>query len=115
MKQNWKLENMSKTNPFRVPDGYFETLTSRVMARLPQESPVHIASNHSVSFRTLYFAAAVFLGFVLFSGSIQHFSQMPDTKSDVAMQDSLYMDEMMNYTMMDCLTLHQYLTDASME
>lgn len=38
MSKNFNIEELKKTNPFKVPDGYFDTLASRVMAQIPEES-----------------------------------------------------------------------------
>ena len=37
MEKKFSLDQLDKTSPFRVPEGYFESLTSRVMAALPEE------------------------------------------------------------------------------
>lgn len=42
MEKKFSLDQLDKTSPFRVPEGYFETLTSRVMASLPDEEPAAV-------------------------------------------------------------------------
>ena len=32
------IENMSKQNPFRVPEGYFDTLASQIMAKVDEQA-----------------------------------------------------------------------------
>ena len=38
MKEEMMIENMSKQNPFRVPEGYFDTLTSQIMAKIDEQA-----------------------------------------------------------------------------
>jgi hypothetical protein len=33
-----KLEEMKEKNPFKVPEGYFESLTDNIMSRLPEKT-----------------------------------------------------------------------------
>ncbi|MDR0394284.1 MAG: hypothetical protein LBH77_03905 [Tannerella sp.] len=63
---NNKLDELKDRNPFRVPDGYFESFTENMMSRLP-EKPVEKGSVISVYDRVkpwLYMAAA-FTGIIL--------------------------------------------------
>lgn len=34
--KDFKLQNHTPRNPYRVPDGYFDSLTQRVMSQLPE-------------------------------------------------------------------------------
>lgn len=77
-------DNIKKTNPFKVPDGYFDTLTDRTMsairqsreeeeavretrlyveAKAPQEEAA--GTGRSISFRPYLAFAAAILGFAL--------------------------------------------------
>ncbi|MCQ2237751.1 MAG: hypothetical protein MJZ73_00760 [Bacteroidaceae bacterium] len=113
MRQNWTLEDNIKKDCFKVPEGYFETLTSRVMSNLPEKKDTTIKP-WSKKYHAFFYAAAVFIGIIICSASLYHFSSSTGM-SDMALEDSIYMDEMVDYTMMDYLTIHQYLTDASGE
>ncbi len=42
MEKKFSLDQLDKTSPLRVPEGYFETLTSRVMAAIPEEEPAAV-------------------------------------------------------------------------
>ncbi|MDR0865466.1 MAG: hypothetical protein LBO74_11120 [Candidatus Symbiothrix sp.] len=37
MNEDVNLDEIGKKNPFKVPDGYFEGLTSQIMAQLPEK------------------------------------------------------------------------------
>ena len=38
MNKHFSIEQLDKKPPFKVPEGYFESLTSRVMAQIPEVS-----------------------------------------------------------------------------
>jgi hypothetical protein len=38
MKEEMIIEKVSKQNPFRVPEGYFDTLTSQIMAKVDESA-----------------------------------------------------------------------------
>ncbi|HCC52236.1 MAG TPA: hypothetical protein DEQ30_09410 [Porphyromonadaceae bacterium] len=66
MNTNNKLDELKDRNPFRVPDGYFESFTENMMSRLPEktvEEPNVISIYDRVK-PWLYMAAA-FAGLVL--------------------------------------------------
>ena len=43
------LKQIGTDNPFRVPDGYFENLTSEVMNRLPEkEKLTAVQTKHTI-------------------------------------------------------------------
>jgi len=77
-----KLEKLKGQNPFRVPEGYMEGLTSRIMSRIPDD----VAPQREVKvislrerIRPLLYLAAVFIGLIfLFSLFIN-----PGTSTDV--------------------------------
>ena len=70
IKEN-RLDRLKGKQPFRVPDGYMEGLTNRIMEGLP-ESP--IVEAESISFveriRPWLYLAAVFAGMGLFFKAI---------------------------------------------
>ena len=37
--EDYNLNNIPKENPFRVPEGYMEGLTARIMKQIPKEEP----------------------------------------------------------------------------
>lgn len=110
MRTDWKLENYRRKDPFRVPEGYFDSLTDRVMNRLPEQQ-IQVKKPRAIGLRPYLYVAAAFAGFILCCGSLFHVSNTTQQR-EMALQDSIYMEEMMDYTMMDNLTIHQYLTEA---
>lgn len=70
-KEESNLDHMKGTNPFSVPEGYFEGLTDRIMAGLPdksgKETPVISLMDR---IRPWLYLAAVFAGLGLFFKAI---------------------------------------------
>jgi hypothetical protein len=66
MNINNKLEKLKGRNPFRVPDGYFESFTENMMSRLPKKpkKEPEIISMYDRAKPWLYMAAA-FTGIIL--------------------------------------------------
>jgi hypothetical protein len=66
MNINNKLEKLKGRNPFRVPDGYFESFTENMMSRLPEKptKEPEIISMYDRAKPWLYMAAA-FTGIIL--------------------------------------------------
>ena len=68
-----ELNEISKENPFRVPEGYFDNLTGRMTAAAKTEGRVmHLAGKRAFSLRPLILAAAsvallAIAGYVLFN------------------------------------------------
>jgi hypothetical protein len=61
-----KLEKLKGQNPFRVPEGYMEGLTSQIMSHIPEDVPKRETKVFSLNerIRPLLYLAAVFIGFI---------------------------------------------------
>lgn len=65
-KKNFNIEKLPKTNPFRVPEGYFENLAEEIVAKLPLkevEEPKVISLWERV--KPWAYMAAMFVGIAL--------------------------------------------------
>lgn len=91
-----------KENPFKVPDGYFDTFADRVMQKIPEDAKVVTMRSNRKSSRGWAYAAACLLLCVC---SVVGFYQFESAKSDTATTamasttDSF--DEAADYVMMD--------------
>lgn len=96
---------LPKDNPFRVPDGYFDSLTDRIMASLPREEKKPA--------RRLWrwAAAACLAGAIAIGGyySLRQTTDAPQTAS-VEQTESDYMDEALDYALVDNQEIAAYLT-----
>lgn len=68
-KKESNLEQISKENPFKVPEGYFENLTAQIMSGIPEQAaekePAKVISIMD-RVRPWLYMAAVFVGLLLF-------------------------------------------------
>ena len=114
------LKKLGKENSFKVPEGYFENLTSEVMNKLPEKEKV-VFEEESVSTWTrlkplLYMAAM----FIIRVASTDHKSVATDDVAVTEVVDTeVISDEMIDVAldraMLDDYSLYVYLSDASVE
>jgi len=116
-----------KDNPFSVPDGYFDTLASRLLSDLPDEQPSHddtdspaatiVAMPRRHGLRVLLYAAACLC--IAVCGVSLYFAKLSPTGNadkptaaathiQTATTES-YEEEMADYAMMDNSDIYAYL------
>lgn len=89
-----------KDNPFRTPEGYFDTLTDRVMAGLPrQQQPQR---------RLWPYAAAACLAAALCIGGYIYTARTAEAPATAL--ESSYIDEALDYALVDNNEIATYLT-----
>lgn len=111
--------------PFKVPEGYFDTLQERVMARLPEREAVLIdLSAERRRQRRLFvrWAAAAVCLCMAVGGSVAYWSQQDATGQaryaeaqqgmKMAEGEDSYIDEVADYTMMDNADIYTYLSSV---
>ena len=119
-------ERFGKDNPFRVPAGYFDQLTERVMSQLPereqQAEQISLTErrpkSRRVALRPWLYAAACVVVLVVMS-VVWLFHQQPVTPqvavaspvSGATTSDSSYMDEAADYVMLDNAEIYACLSD----
>lgn len=124
--EDFLKQKFGKTQPFRVPEGYFEALTSNVMAVLPVDADsddkvveerakvVPMKSRWRVVARVA--AAACFCGVLLGVGAL--FVNRAD--NDASLYVSAHsqhnsatseLDQMADYTMIDVGDMYAYVSD----
>ena len=118
------LKKLGKENSFKVPDGYFENLTSEVMNKLPEKEKV-VFKEEPVStwtrLKPLLYLAAMFVGAALIIRVAS--TDKPAAADDVAVTEVdtevVVSDEMIDVAvdraMLDDYSLYVYLSDASVE
>ncbi len=118
-------------NPFRVPEGYFATLPTRVMDRIkeseqstvkPEVASASSLSSHSKQERQWWVrlaVAAAFTGFFFVAGTMFYRSHHGGTSvpaSNIAsmsgITDTEYTDELLDYAMLSNSDIEYYLTSA---
>ena len=115
------LRNIGTGNPFRVPDGYFEQLTSEVMNKLPEkETPAYLTREPTrwERVKPWLYMAAMFAGAALLIrvGSATTESQSEALAREEAEREEMeYISNAVDNSMMDDYSLYVYLTDAETE
>lgn len=114
--------------PYRVPDSYFEQLTSDVMSALPERQipPPSVRPTTTHRLRILWYAAAIVAGLVFYIGlhpfgqtdnvspsSEQNFFTEAPSGFATSNDNSDDIDEWLDYTMMNNSEIEYYLTKAN--
>lgn len=109
-------------NPFRVPDGYFDSLASQVMDKLPEREPVSVPLHRSRLriLRPLFYAAAcvcvaVFCLAVYFKAGTPTAESGDDSSLTASQYQnyipvSTYEDDIIDCAMMDNTDIYAYLS-----
>ena len=94
------FDRVGQENPFRVPEGYFEALPQQVMDRITQRRRRRRIWEWA--------AAAVMAGCICTAGLMltRH------TENQMASDDINYMQDELDYSMVNNLEIQQYLTVA---
>lgn len=87
-KEDCNLKNMTKENPFRVPEGYMEGLTARIMKQIPEETPQAVPQTVSLmdKIRPFIYLAAMFAGLGLFFEAVTY---LDNSEEETIAPDSL--------------------------
>ena len=96
------LERFGAERPFTVPEGYFESLTGRVMSRLNERK-----RRRQQIWR--WTAAAVLAGCIAAGGMLfesRYKAQLTDA------EDIQYIEDALDYSMIDNMSIASYLTEA---
>ena len=114
---------MNGNNPFKVPEGYFDNLTSRIMAGIPEGLPKGFADKKAPApvislkerLRPLLYAAAVIVMAVCSLTIYFNQDETADADQSIVAQTSAngdtYFEEMADYTMMDSYEIYACLTN----
>lgn len=118
------LKKVGKDNAFKVPDGYFENLTSVVMDKLPEHKKPAFEVKEPTRWdklKPLFYMAAMFIGAALII-RVATVSFKPDITEMAAVEavaadsdSDEYIDAVLDASMMDDYSLYVFLTDASAE
>ena len=102
-------------NPFRVPDGYFENLTSEVMNRLPEKEKVMVERKPTTweKVKPLLYMAAMFVGAMLLIrvASTYYTPAGNPAVEEEADEEMEYINMAMDNSMLDDYSLYVYLTE----
>lgn len=113
MTEEKKIKQMTHgATGFKVPEGYFENFTQRMMEQIPEEQVVHtpLWSRWMRSTAVRIAAAAMFIGVIgtVFLAVNEHFSTSTTAKQE---EQSEYMDEALDYAMINNNEIYMYLSE----
>ena len=118
------LKKIGKEHSFKVPEGYFENLTSEVMDKLPEKEKVAFKEEPVSTWtrlKPLLYMAAMFVGAALII-RVASSDRKSVADIDVAVTEietEVISDEMIDMAldraMLDDYSLYVYLSDASVE
>ena len=117
------LKKVGKENVFRVPDGYFENLTSEVMSRLPEKETPAIIKREPTKWERIkpwVYMTAMFVGAALIirvasteRTPVNDRMAMDEPETEVVSDE--YISTVLDNSMLDDYSLCVYLTDAGAE
>lgn len=109
-------KRIGKENPFRVPEGYFESFASEVMNNLPEKEKAETPRKPTTweKVRPLLYMAAMFVGAMLIIRiASSHYTPGVDAAADEEIDREVeYINMAMENSMMDDYSLYVYLTDS---
>lgn len=115
------LKKIGKEHSFKVPEGYFENLTSEVMNKLPEKEKIVLKEEPSgkwTKLKPFLYMAAMFIGAALIIrvASSDHKPVTNDVaavESETEVVSDQLIDVAVDGAMMDDYSLYVYLSDAS--
>lgn len=114
-------ERFGRTNPFRVPDGYFDDFAKRLMERLPDTERKAKVVTMRRRWMNAAIAVAATVCIAIFGAAVyfphadntankqQQLATASTTAQDNTTTSDSYVDQVVDYTMMDNSDIYAYL------
>ena len=114
------LKKIGTENPFRVPDGYFENLTSEVMNRLPEKEKLTAVQTEPTMWQKVkawLYMTAMFIGAALIIrvASSEYTPSVERMAADDTETEMEYINMAVENSMLDDYSLYVYLADSDAE
>ena len=115
------LKKIGTENPFRVPEGYFENLTSEVMNRLPEKEKLIAVQTEPTMWqkvRPWLYMTAMFIGAALIirvASSDRTPAATDRMAADETETEMEYINMAVDNSMLDDYSLYVYLADSDAE
>ena len=115
--EDYLNSKMGKRNPFTVPEGYFEQLTSQVMQKMPEakaEKPALIKRLRPWLYAAACVCVGVFIAAVAFNNNNEEVRKQmriatAEQKSVESYYSDSYYEDEANYAMVDNQDIYAYL------
>ena len=111
------LKKVGTDNSFKVPEGYFENITSEIMGKLPEKEKVTVAVKEATMWtrmKPLLYLAAMFIGAALIIRvvSVNMDSNTEKSTAETEVITDQMIDAAVDKTMMDDYSLYVYLNNV---
>lgn len=120
LKQYLTERSLKETSPFKVPDGYFDTLCDSIMNKLPEGKASKKPRLLIMRKRVLQYAAAAFFAVTTISLALYESVDNDETPTTISAsitediresyEDENYVNEALDYAMIDNSEIAAYLT-----
>lgn len=114
--ERYLRERVGQERPFRVPEGYFDSLAARVMENLPAREqslpqPATRGKSRLANLRPWLYAAACLAVVLVMSLPLLFNRQAEEQPVAAAAVENTYMDEAADYAMLDNAEIYACLLD----
>ncbi len=107
-----------KTNPFRVPEGYFENLPLQIMDSLPAQEVVMTVRKTPTLVRLRPYSVAVAVCGLIFGIGVvatKFFNGQSDFANIPVTTEEYTIDQIADYAMVDNVSMYRMISDESTE
>ncbi len=102
-------QRCGKQNPFKVPEGYFDTLNERIMTSVDKSERRNTAWIRRICFTAAAACVAGILIFNAYNTENQLQSEEVMSDADILIYDETYQKDMLNYSLVDNDDVYSYL------
>jgi len=106
------MEKFGQENPFRVPEGYFDSLADEIMNKLPERRK----KSRIITLRPFFYAAASFVTVILIGASF-YFNRQTEEQQPLAtastVYENTYIDDAVEYAMLDNVEIYTLLSSEN--
>ena len=106
--ERFDIDALPKVNPFKVPEGYFDTLPTAVMERIRQGE----TKRRTIPLWPRLAIAAVLTGLIVTAGLFAYHSAEPAASSTALTAESDYAQDELEWAMIDNAEIEMYLAEA---
>jgi hypothetical protein len=105
-------EKFGQSNPFRVPEGYFDQLSAQVMSKLPErKQKARIVSLRPFLYAAASIALVLVMGVAYFFQKDNEVQPLANNTTTATTYENSYIDDAADYAMLDNVEIYACLSD----